>query len=283
MKYALFLLAAAALADTPPIADETLRLAALHAIFPGMLVVPAPDVHIDDSWQGKPNELSAIDAFGKETVYRVTGAAINEAEKQASEQIVTHKSSSTRLIRLQLFPWPDATGMVAVLQYKFEEALPSMACPSIGLLVHLASSNNKWEVKDRYLLETMHHYSLKTVRMLDLTGENTRQLIVESDFGGVDAWGTNFLVFDAGAKLEPSFEVTSQIAASTDDMFTQTIDLPATFQQAGAQYCFSKTIMIESGIAYAPARSGKICYKPNDDTERKDAEQRNKLLAPIHP
>src|SRR5271155_1803694 len=182
-RYLLFLLAAVAMADTAPIADESLRLGALQAIFPGMRISIAAGKHIDDSWPEEPSPrgLNAPDAMAVESVYRVTGSATNEAEKQASSQVVTGKSSSTRLVRIQLFPWPDRATALAVLQYNFEGAIPPMACPTIGLLVELVNG----QVRDRYLLETAHHFSLQTVRLTSL-GTGADELVVESDFGGAD-------------------------------------------------------------------------------------------------
>src|SRR5665213_2129108 len=100
-KYLFFLSAAIALADTAPVRDESLRIAALRAIFPGMPISLIDGKRIDDSWpeQPRPSELDSPDALGKENVYRVTGSAANEAEKQAAAQLITGKPSSTRLVR----------------------------------------------------------------------------------------------------------------------------------------------------------------------------------------
>ena len=277
----LALFAATALADIAPIADETLRLTALRAVFPGMPITLLEGKRIDDSWPEQPKhaELDAPDAFAKETVYRVTGAATNEAEKQAASQLITGKASTTRQIRFQIFPWPNSTGLLAVLQYKFEDAVPPMACPSLGLLVQLANVNGNWQVRDLYLLETMHHFSLKTVRMLNLSGD-ADQLLIESDFGGAETWGTNFLIFNLGAKLERVFETTSQISSGTSDRFTQEFDAPETIDRDGKEFCFTKTTMFEDGTVYKPSRISKVCYKPGEDPDT-DSEERNKLLYPL--
>jgi hypothetical protein len=276
------LFATFAMADTAPVADESLRMATLRAIFPGMQISLLDGKRIDDSWpeQPKPSELDAPDALSKERVYRVTGKAANEAEKQASAQLITGTPSTTRLIRFQVFRWPNSTGLLAVLQYKFEDAVPSMACPSLGLVVQLANVNGNWEVRDRYLLETMHHFSLKTVRMLNLSGD-ADELAIESDFGGADTWGINFLIFSLGAKLERIFETTSQISYKTSDRFVQELDVPETVRQGGKEFCFSKTTMFEEGILYKPARVSKVCYKPSEDADSTESGERNKLLAPF--
>ncbi|MGA3188288.1 MAG: hypothetical protein ABSF22_14375 [Bryobacteraceae bacterium] len=282
-KYSFLLLAAMAMADTVPAPDENLRVAALHAIFPGMQISLDAGKRIDDSWpeEPRPAQLDSPDALAKENVYRVIGGATNKAEKQASDQLITGKPSNTRLVRFQIFHWPDSSDLLAVLQYKFEDAVPSMACPSIGLLVHLANVAGNWEVRDRYLLETMHHFTLQTIRMLNLTGEGADRLVIESDFGGAETWGTNIVIFNLGSKIEQVFETTSQIYNMTDDMFTQVIDIPRTVELHGEQVCFTKTTIYEDGKVFKPVRVTLPCYIPDDDINRKESEERSELLAPI--
>jgi len=282
-KYALFLIASIAMAETVPLTDETVRLTALRAIFPGMQISLLEGKRIDDSWPEQPRaaELDAPDALAKENVYRVIGKPTNEAEKQASAPTLSGNPSTTRLIRLQIFHWPDSTGMLAVLQYKFEDAIPSLACPSLGLLVQLANVNGAWEVRDRYLLDTMHHFSLKAIRMLNLSGEGADQLAIESDFGGDETWGINMLIFNLGARLERIFETTSQISYQTNDLFTQVLDVPETINRHAQEFCFTKTTTFEDGVLFKPARISKVCYKPGEDAEAKESEERNKMLAPF--
>jgi hypothetical protein len=278
---ALLLFASIAWADTAPIPDEALRLAALRAVFPGMQISLLDGKRIDDSFpeRPKPDELDGKDALTKENVYRVIGKATNEAEKQASEHLLNHTYSNTRLVRFQIFRWPASTGLLAVLQYNFEDAIPSMAVASLGLLVQLANVDGNLEARDRYLLETNYHFSLKTVRMLNLSGDDD-QLVVESDFGGAETWGTNFVAFRLGAKLERIFETTSQVSYQTSDRFTQEFDVLETAERDAKEFCFTKTTMFEDGVAYTPARVSKVCYKPAED-QTHDAEERNKMLAPF--
>src|ERR1700683_5500700 len=86
-------------------------------------------------------------------------------------------------------------GLLAVLQYDFQGASPALSCPSIGILVHLIK-NATWIVKDKYPLETVHHHSLQGVRLLDLTGQSTDVLVVESDAGGAGLAQTILQLFD---------------------------------------------------------------------------------------
>jgi len=281
-KYTLFLFGALAMADTAPIVDESLRMGALQAIFPGMRISLNAGKHIDDSWPEitHPRSLNAPDAMAEENVYRVIGSPANEAERQASSQIVTGKPSTTRLVRFRLLPWLDRATFIAVLQYNFEDAIPPMACPSIGLLVQLANIAGNWEVKDRYLLETTHHFSLQTVRLTSL-GSGADELVIESDFGGAETWGTNLMVFRPGPKIEQVFETTSQIVYKTEEMFTQTLDLPRTIDLDGQQVCFTKTAMFENGQPLNPVVVSHICYRLDGEIDRQAAQERNKLLAPL--
>jgi hypothetical protein len=282
IKYAFFLFAAAAMADTAPVVDENLRLGALQAIFPGMRISLNAGKRIDDSWPEipQPRALNAPDALAGENVYRVIGNSANEAEKQASSQIVTGKPSSTRLVRFRLFPLPDRVSFIAVLQYNFEDAIPPMACPSIGLLVQLTNKAGNWEVRDRFLLETTYHFSLQTVRMTSL-GSGADELVIESDFGGADTWGTNLMVFHPGPKIEQIFETTSQLVYKTDEMFTQTLDLPRTIDLDGKQVCFTRTAMFENGQPLKPVVVSHVCYKLDAEIDRQASQERNKLLAPL--
>lgn len=277
-RYMVFLLAAVAMADTAPMADETMRMGALEAIFPGMRIAIVAGKHIDDSWPDipKPRQLNAPDAMAGESVYRVAGSATNEAERQASSQLVTGKASMTRLVRFQVFPWPDRATVLAVVQYNFEDAIPPMACPTIGLLVELVNG----KVRDRYLLETTHHFSLQTVRLTSL-GTGADELVIESDFGGADTWGTNLMVFRPGPKIEQVFETTSQIVYKTEEMFTQVLDLPRTIDLDGQQVCFTKTAMFENGQPLNPVVVSHICYKLDAEVDRQASQERSKLLAPL--
>jgi hypothetical protein len=165
--------------------------------------------------------------------------------------------------------------VVAVLQYNFEDAIPLMACPTIGLLVELVNG----EVRDRYLLETTQHFSLQTVRLTSL-GTGADELVIESDFGGADTWGTNLMVFRPGPKIEQVFETTSQIVYKTEEMFTQVLDLPRTIDLDGQQVCFTKTAMFENGQPLNPVVVSHICYKLDAEVDRQASQERNKLLTP---
>ena len=188
-----------------PVSDEALRLVALRAIFTDMQVSVDPGRRIDDSGpkKPKPGEMYVPDAFANESVYRVIGAARNEVESCASENLGTEKFSNTRRVRFRLFRWPneDDAGLVAVLQCDVLGASPAGSCWSVGLLVHLVKNAENWEARDEYLLDTQHHSSLQRVELLDLTGEGADELAVESNSGGAGTSGTSFHVFALGGTI----------------------------------------------------------------------------------
>src|SRR5215831_19985913 len=95
----------------------------------------------------------------------------NEAERAASEDLQTQKFSDTQRVRLKLFPLPAASlpSLLAIVQYNFAGANPAMSCLSIGLMVQLVRNAGNWEVRSRYLLETMHHSSIQKLDLVELT------------------------------------------------------------------------------------------------------------------
>jgi hypothetical protein len=269
-----------------PVSDETLRLAALHATFPGMSVAPNQG-RIDSSWPEKPNarELTFPDALAAENVYAVTGSAMNEAERWASDDIISGRFSGTRQLRFEILRWPkeNDSGLLAVLQYDFPGARPAMSCPSIGLLVHLVRNAANWSVKERYLLETVHHSSLQGIRLLDLTGDGVDELVVESDSGGAGEAESDLQVFDLrNGRLDRVLDRPSRLQYLTDEWYTQTLDVRRTRENHGQQFCFSKTTRFEAGKAFRPPRVTRPCYNRGDGVDSAEAKNQSMMLAPPH-
>jgi hypothetical protein len=161
--------------DSKPVSDERVRLTALQAVFSGMQVRADPLRSLNDSFpeKPKPGDLFFPDAFSDESVYEVIGKPMNKAESWAAEDIITGKTSDTRQVRIKVFRWPNENddGLLVALQYTFLGANPAMSCPSIGVLIRLTRKLADWEVRNEYLLETMHHHSVQMVQLLDLTGD----------------------------------------------------------------------------------------------------------------
>jgi len=265
------------------IADEALRLVALRAIFPEMHISLDRGKTINDSWPKKPKagELFFPDALAGENVYRVVGAAMNEAEREASENIVTERLSNIRRVRCRVFRWPKEgdTAMLAVLQYNFPGSRPAMSCPSIGALVHIVRNGLNWIVKEEYLLETVHHNSLQGVRLLDLTGEGANQLVVESNWGGAGTIGSTLYVFDLRqGRLDEVLETESRRQSMNDDLSMQTLQASRTRQSRGQRFCFSKTTLVEEGKAFHPPRITVPCYRRGEGVDSARVTERNKIL-----
>jgi hypothetical protein len=268
-----------------PVSDEALRLDALRAIFPGMPVALDQSKRIDDSWPEKPNagELYFPDALAGESVYMVTGGALNEAESEASKNINTGKFSKTRQLRFKLFRWPKENdiGLLAVLQYDFPDASPAMSCPSVGLLVHLKWDAADWGVKEQYLLETVHHHSLQGIRLLDLTGDGAYELVIESNAGGAGTAGSHLLVFDLSeGRLDEVLNTESRMQYMTSDWYTQTLDLRRTRDSHGQRFCFAKTTLFEAGEAFRPPRVTRPCYRRGEGVDSGEMGVRNRMLTP---
>ena len=286
-RVAAALLFAAATGDgrSQPVSDETVRLTALQAIFPGMSVSLDRGKRIDDSSPEKPNagDLAFPDALAAESVYAVTGGAMNEAESCASEDVVSGKLSGTRRLRFKLFRWPreNDRGLLAVLQYDFQDASPALSCLSIGLLVHLGRNAANWSAKERCLLEIVHHDSLPGIRLLNLTGEGADELVIESSSGGAGTVDSGLQVFDlSNGRLHEVLNTPSRMQYMTDDWYTQTLDVSRTRESQGQQFCFSKTTLFEGGKAFGPPRVTHPCYKRGDGVNSAEVRSRNKMLAP---
>jgi hypothetical protein len=256
MRLAVFaLLATAAMADTPPIADENLRLAALHAIFPGMQIALMQGVRIDDSWPKNPKagELYFPDALATENVYRVVGKTTNEIEREASEDVASLAISTTRIVRLQLFRWPGAQGLLAVLQYRFDGVYPALSYQSMALLAQISQIAGTWQVGDRRVLETIRHRSLQAIQLRDL-GHGADELIIESDLGGPGTIVSELLIFNLGASKFVQVLRKPSRFSGFQGTWTETLDIPKTLDQRGAGFCFTKTISVENDVTHP-------CYK----------------------
>ncbi len=276
------MLCAAAQAAT----NEGGRLAALRTIFPAMQVSIDRTEKINDSRPERPHAdpRAYPDALAGEEVYRVIGRATNEAEKLASEDMNSPSLSNSRRVRFKLFRWPregDA-GLLAVLQYDFVGARPAISCPSIGLLVHLVKNAAKWQVRDRFLLETSRHFSLQKIQLLDLTGDGVDALVIESDFGGAGSAGSSLQVFDlSGGSFHELFNGIARLECMDQEGYTQVLDTKPTLQSQGRQFCVMKTTIFEKGQWFPAPHVTHPCYQRGHGVDRGADRQRNKLLRPL--
>lgn len=265
--------------------DEALHLAALRSIFQGMQVSVDAGKRINNSWPERPRsgELSYPDSMADDAVYRVVGKPLNKIEGCASGDVLTDRTSNTRQVRMELFNWPKegSAGLLAVLQYDFLEANPPMSCPTIGLLVHLVRSAANWEGRDGFLLDPVHHSSLQRIELSDVTGDGVEELTVESSYGGAGLGASSLQVFELShGKFEQVLNTDSRLDDSPRERFLQALDVSATVQNRGGQFCASKTILLERGKRLNPPRVTHHCYKRGFGVTKAGSSSSGDLLAP---
>lgn len=269
-----------------PLTEEPERLGALRAIFPRMQVSIVPGEKIEGplpkdpvpAWRTLPDALASYD------VYLVTGTTMNEAERRASENLLTGQFSNDRRVRLKLFQWPKERddGLLAVLQYDFAGARPAMSCPSIGLLVHLVKDAGHWRMHDSYLLETNHHSSLQRIDLMDLTGDGAPELIIESNSGGAGTMSSGLQVFELSrGRFEELLNTSSMLEYMTDELYRQVLDIDRTLKSHGQQFCTLKTTLFENGKGFETPRITHPCYKRGYGVSPGDVAMRNRQLAPL--
>ncbi|WP_321477698.1 hypothetical protein [uncultured Paludibaculum sp.] len=269
-----------------PIHDEALRLAVLKAVFPGMRSAVLPGVRIDDSWSQniRQGALTFPDALAAEAVYQVVGQARNEVERCASEDMLASRFSVTRRVRFKLFGWPTSRpgALLAVLQYDFKGAKPAMSCPSVGLLVRLDRTAARWVLRQQYLLGPVHHSSLQSIQLLDLTGDGKEDLVVESDFGGAGTTGSRLQIFDLShGQFEELLLTFSRFDGMDDGSFTQVLDAGRTLQSRGQRFCFQRTVLFEHDNSIIPPRVTQPCYPRGDGVDGSLDDAVKSMLRPL--
>jgi hypothetical protein len=265
-----------------PVSDEEVRLTALRTVFHGMQFRADPLKRLNDSARDvRARDLFFPDAFSKEIIYKVTGKPLNKAESCAASDVITGKTSNTRQVRAKVFRWPNENdgGLLVALQYTFPGASPPMSCPSIGLLVHLVRNSADWEVRNKYLLETVHHHSVQMVQLLDLTGDGRDSLVVASQDGGAGEALSSLQVFDLSRGAFDELLHTNSLFDDGREVFKQALDIDRTRSSHGEQFCVSKTSLVHIGIALKPPRLTKPCYRRGQGVDPKDGT--DDWLAPL--
>ena len=257
-----------------------LRTEVLQAIFPGMDVV-ATTRHRDDS--SKDQWMAYPDAFATEPIYQVNGAAANEIEQCASEDLLREHTTSSREVRLRLFQWPDTRAdLLAVVQYQFIGARTSNACPTIGLLAHLSRHRTVWNAVERKLVDPDHHWSFAGVQLADVTGDGIEDLIVETNLTGGGTTGTVLQVFDlSGRSLRQILRTNSRVSYMAADRYSQVLDVPASAAEHGRRICFALTQYVRDGKVYSKPHVTQECYPAGTGVDDKEGESLNLLLRPI--
>ena len=122
---------------------------------------------------------------------------------------------------------------------------------------------------------------MQGIRLLDLTGDGTDELVIESNFGGAGTVESSLQVFDLSlGRLHEVLDTESRMQYMTDDWYTQTLDVNRTRERHGQRFCFLKTTLFEKGKELRPPRVTRPCYKRGDGVDSGGARLRNKKLTP---
>ncbi len=258
------LLLAGCLLAKDPIVDEVVRLKALSTIFPDA-EIEAVERRIDSTLRlDLRPPLVFPDALAPSPAYRVPGDPRGEAELCAAEDQVMRTASKEREVRLRLFPWPGAVHgeLLAVLQYRFVNAKPPAACPTLAELFRISTPAKGWSVTDRFPLDSNRHNHIEGLQFLDLTGEPEPELVIESDSGDGSRFQSDLhiLMLQHG-RFQELLNVPSRFHLNVQgDQWTQTIDAESTREHHGDQFCFDKIVWAADHRRFAAPVVTHPCY-----------------------
>lgn len=260
--------AASASSAAQAISDESLRLAALGAIFPNPTITAFPVPTTEYSPDGNVHNPALLfpDALKSDRGYKVVGSLIDRAEQcAASDDVSGRVISDTRELRFQAYTWPGAKNpaheILAIAQYIFAGANPPGACTSIARIARVVRRDDQWRKSADLVLDTTHHSGLQHIQLVDLNGDNTDELIVESDIGGAGELASDFIVFSLqNGRFEQWLNVPSRVEGP-DSEYAQTLDVPKTRLEKGRRFCFTKTVFAIDDKLLAQPRVTKPCYR----------------------
>lgn len=260
--------ATAALGTAKPIADESLRIDALRAVFPKAAISLVVGRSIDDSWSqpGHSKEFLFPDTFAAEKVYRVVGPPSGPAERCAASDVINGSSSSkVREVRFEVFRWPGSAGsssLLAIFQYKFRGANPPRSCISIARLARVTNAGGKWRESAGFNLDTTGHTSIQRIELTSLGAHHSPELLIESNWGGAGVVGTNLVVFSLSrGGFNQWLNVPSRVYSSAGgDSFAQTLDLQSTREHNAERFCFRKIMFAKDGLWLPQPIETHPCY-----------------------
>lgn len=244
------------------VTDEAIRIQALAAVFQKMTISAVPGKKLDQTWRDriKGVELTFPDALKDEKVYQITGPA-SQGEQCSAENVIDQVQSNLREIRFRLFELTDGQYLLA-MQYNFPQASPAMSCLSIGKITLLSRTGTQWKILSEFEFDTTHHNAINSIQFAHLAGE-AEQLIVESDGGGMGAFGSTLFVFDlSNGMLDKWIETDSRDVLMLDDdnLSTQNFDVARTAAQQAKSLCFTETTYAEKDKWFRPPRVTHPCY-----------------------
>ncbi|MGA9882256.1 MAG: hypothetical protein WBQ34_00915 [Candidatus Acidiferrales bacterium] len=260
--------ASAALSATNPIADESLRMDALRAVFPKTTISLVVGSSTDDSWRpaGHSKQFLFADALATENVYRLVGPASGPAEQCAASDVTNDSLfSEIRELRFEVFRWPgaaDSSSLLAVFQYRFLGSNPPLSYPSIAHLARVTNTNGKWPESAGFDLDTTHHTSIQRIELTSLDGHHSQELLMESDWGCAGVVGTNLVVFSLSrGRFNQWLNVPSRVYSSAGgDSYVESLELPSTRQHNADRFCFRRIMFATNGLWLSQPVETHRCY-----------------------
>jgi hypothetical protein len=254
------------------VTDESIRLAALAAAFPGATIAPAPPVKVAP----KPKDSKGVDvaelvgfrdAFESEREYLINAPPSDDLERCAAEDLGSDKISDVRRLKARFYR-TSADVAVLIAQYAFEAAAPAGACWSIARLFLMARQEAAWIVQDSYTMPTHHHSAIQDVRLLAPVGGSQR-LLVEADVGGAGTVATALQILEITQRhFLKVLNITGRTVFFTDEAFKLDMDTARYVDEKGARFCFQRTTFVVNGHWFTPPSVTLECFNPGTDNDQ---------------
>jgi len=250
------------------VTDESIRLRALGAAFPGSSVSREPTIAPSRSVSKKPRGfvvsttdlVGFADAFRRERLYIVTSPPSDGDERCAAEDVATREIAEARNLQFQLYSF-DKFDYVLLAQYRYGVS-NALACESLGRLFLIHGRGVEWKMENLVTLPTHRHSTIQKVKPLPSTNSNSL-LLVESDMGGPGAVVTSLSIFEVSShSISEILNIRGRadVALEERELFFQGIDLKRTAERGGTAFCFTKTTFAESDRWFQPPRVTTECY-----------------------
>jgi hypothetical protein len=235
----------------------------LAAAFPKMTIGKVPRRTIDDSWS-MDKMLFFPDALAKEPVYIVSGAPIDDIERCAASDVAPQTASLQRELRMRAYRWPgENDDVLAIVQYRFPDGAPPGSCESIARLFHLDRRGGVLRNKESFLLDSTHHRALNGIQLVDLDGDGTEELVIESDSGGGGIHSSDLVVFSLSkGTFARWLNVPSRLHEwhGKEQEYIQIINVAGTVSEHAQRFCFTKTTFVLDGEWLSKPRTSQPCY-----------------------
>jgi hypothetical protein len=116
------------------------------------------------------------------------------------------------------------------------------------------------------LLDTWRHYAIQSIQLVDLTGDGTPELLIESDTGDGVRTASLLYIYDLSeGNLHQLFTTQTRWYSEPgeqDEVWTQRLDVPRTLRVRGKRFCFEKILYADSGKWFTTPKVRRPCYAP---------------------